>query len=256
MKIVTISDIHIHGADDPLYRALLTMMQTDLHSGDQFVLAGDIFDFLVGDQSTLNRRYSEFFELVRELGRRGVHTTYIEGNHDFHLRGIFRDVPNVRVVPAEIEIKTRDHRVYIAHGDLVDRGDRGYLALRALFRSPITKFAAFALPARTVEWIGNQFSASSRQRNPRLPEERGGDRLTELRKIYRGFARDKFEAGYRAIILGHCHDLDGAEFRAEFRAEVRIGQYLNVGFPRKHHQYVVFTDESGLTRKFLPGFQS
>ncbi len=252
MKIVTISDIHIQGSDDPLYQALLSLMRTELISGDRFVLAGDIFDFLVGDQSTLNRRYTEFFNLIRELGRRGVHSTYIEGNHDFHLRGIFRDFSNVNVVPAEIEIKTRDHRIYIAHGDLVDRADRGYLALRALFRSPITKFAAFALPARAVEWIGNTFSASSRERNPRLPEDRGEQRLAELRKVYRGFARDKFEEGYRAIILGHCHDLDGAEFTAEGRT----GQYLNVGFPRKHHQYVEFTDESGLTRKFLPGFQA
>jgi UDP-2,3-diacylglucosamine pyrophosphatase LpxH len=158
----------------------------------------------------------------------------------------------VRVVPEEVELKTRDHRVYIAHGDLVDREDHGYLALRTLFRSPITRFAAFALPARAVEWIGNTFSASSRQKNPRLPEERGGDRLAELRKIYRGFAREKFEAGYRAVILGHCHDLDGAEFKADGR----VGQYLNVGFPRKHHQYVVFTDEAGLTRKLLPGFEA
>lgn len=252
MKLVVISDIHIFGADDPLYGSLLALMRDALLPGDRFVLAGDIFDFLVGDQPSLNRRYSAFFESLSEMGRRGVETTYIEGNHDFHLRGVFAGLSNVRVVSAETEIAVEGKRVYVAHGDLVDREDRGYLALRVFFRSPFIRFIAFALPERAVEWIGKRSAESSRARNPRLPESRGTDRLSRLRATFRGFAEGKFREGFDAVVLGHCHDLDGKDFSAGGRT----GSYLNVGFPRVHGTYVEFTREGGLVRKPLRRLES
>ena len=127
---------------------------------------------------------------------------------------------------------------------------RGYLALRAFFRSPFIRFTAFALPERAVEWIGNRSADSSRKRNPRLPESRGGDHLANLRKTFRTFAERKFREGFDAIVLGHCHDLDGEEFIADRRK----GRYLNVGFPRAHHSYVEFTEAGGLVRKPLKRF--
>jgi UDP-2,3-diacylglucosamine hydrolase len=250
MKVVVISDIHIFGADDPLYASLLALMAEELEPGDHLVLAGDIFDFLVGNQPGLNRRYSAFFAALRKLGENGVHTTYIEGNHDFHLRENFAEVPALHVAAAETEIALSGKRVYVAHGDLVDRDDRGYLALRAFFRSPFIRFAAFALPEAAVEWIGKRSAVSSRKRTPRLPETRGGDHLARLRRTYREFAKRKFREGFDAIVLGHCHDLDGEEFSEAGRS----GRYLNVGFPRVHRSYVVFTAENGLARKSLRRF--
>ena len=250
MKAVVISDIHIFGADDPLYASLLALMREELSVGDHLVLAGDIFDFLVGNQPALNRRYADFIAALGELGARGVRTTYIEGNHDFHLSGILAEIPNLQLVPAEVEIAFPASKIYVAHGDLVDRNDRGYLALRAFFRSPFIRFTAFALPERAVEWIGNRSADSSRKWNPRLPESRGGDHLANLRKTFRTFAERKFREGFDAIVLGHCHDLDGEEFIADRRK----GRYLNVGFPRAHHSYVEFTEAGGLVRKPLKRF--
>jgi UDP-2,3-diacylglucosamine hydrolase len=250
MKAIVISDIHIFGADDPLYESLLALMREELRSGDRLVLAGDIFDFLVGDQPSSSRRYEAFFAAVRELGRRDVRVVYIEGNHDFHLAKVFAAFPNVELVPAETAIAFGEKRLYVAHGDLVDRDDRGYLALRAFFRSPFIRFAAIALPEAAVEWIGRRSSDSSRKRNPRLPESRGEAYLARLRSKYRAFAEGKFAEGYDGIVLGHCHDLDGADFERDGRR----GRYLNIGFPRVHHAYVEFTEENGLVRKPLKRF--
>jgi UDP-2,3-diacylglucosamine hydrolase len=250
MKVVIISDIHIFSPDDPLYSSLLALMREELLPEDHFVLAGDIFDFLVGNQPTLNRRYAEFFAALLDLAKRGVHTTYIEGNHDFHLKALLSGIPGLQVLPAEVEIELDQKRLYVAHGDLVDLEDRGYLALRAFFRSPLIQFVAYALPANLVEWIGARSAESSRKMNPRLPEARGEAHLEALRKKFRGFAQAKFRAGFDAVVLGHCHDLDGTEFLEGGRR----GGYLNVGFPRVHHSYVVFSEESDLIRKPLRRF--
>lgn len=250
MKVVVISDIHIFGADDPLYASLLSLMREELAPGDHFVLAGDIFDFLVGNQPGLNARYAEFFAELRRLGNAGVRTTYIEGNHDFHLAKAFGGIPNLRVVEEETEISLPTKRLYVAHGDLVDREDRGYLALRAFFRSPLIRFTAFALPEVAVEWIGKRSSDASRKRAPRLPETRGADHLARLRGKFRDFAEAKFRAGYDAVVLGHCHDLDGKDFSEGGRA----GRYLNVGFPRTHQSYVLLDETGGLVRRPLRRF--
>lgn len=250
MKVVLLSDIHIFGEDDPLYESLLALMRETLLPGDHLVLAGDIFDFLVGDQSRWRLRYAEFFSILEDYARRDIVVTYIEGNHDFHVRGLFSKIPSVRVLPSETEIQVGTKLLYVAHGDLVDRADHGYLALRLFFRSPLIHFASHALPESAVEWIGTKSSDSSRKRNPRLPEGKGEAHLERLRKTFRGFAEKKFREGFDAIVLGHCHDLDGADFTHG----ARMGRYQNVGFPRVHHTYLEFSEEGGLVRKPLRRF--
>lgn len=242
MKVVVISDIHIFGPEDPFYGALLALMRDGLEPGDHFVLAGDIFDFLVGNQPGLVRGYAAFFESLRDIGLRGVRTTYIEGNHDFHLHPAFRGIANLTIVPEEVEIATPNRRIYVAHGDLVDVEDRGYRALRFFFRSPFIRGAARMLPEAVVRWIARRSADSFH--GPVLRESETEGESRPLRKTFRDFARRKFLAGFDAVVLGHCHDLDGADFSSG----ERVGRYLNVGYPRIHRQYVVFTDENGLNR--------
>lgn len=239
-QVMIISDIHIYGPLDPLYRSLLVTIDKEIKKGDHLVLAGDIFDFLVGKQAGLIAQYADFFSILRKKGEAGSTISYIEGNHDFHLTTTFAGMPQLTVYPEELEIRTPAKKLYIAHGDLVDRSDWGYRFLRLFFRSAFIRFIAFSFPESWVQWIGGRSSAASREINPRLPEDYGIEKLTRLRAIYRSFAEKKLRAGYDAVVLGHCHDLDG------------IAGYLNVGFPRTHGSYVVFTDERGLERRDLP----
>jgi UDP-2,3-diacylglucosamine hydrolase len=253
MKVVVISDIHIRGSEDPLYASLLAMIERKIGAGDTLVLGGDIFDFFVGRQPSLIRRYERFFELLRAKARLGARIDYIEGNHDFHLRStfasIFPDEKSIRVHPAEVILPLPSGRkLYVAHGDLVDREDRGYLALRFFFRSPFIRLVAAALPDTVAQRIGEGSSDASRRKNPRRPEEKGPRGLEELRKKYRGFSEAKIREGYAAVVLGHCHDLDGCEFTHDGRT----GQYMNVGYPPAHRSYVVCDAEGRLRREALP----
>lgn len=236
-----ISDIHITGSTDPFYRSLLSLIETEIGKGDWLVLAGDIFDFFVGKQPRLHAQYEEFFELLRKKGSGEATIHYIEGNHDFHLDSTFRDLPGFHLVKSEIEIQTPKNRIYIAHGDLVDREDHGYRALRVFFRSPFIRLTAFTLPEAAVEWIGTRSSRVSQA-------IKGDARIDRIRSVFRAFAEAKFKEGFSAIVLGHCHDDHGFDFVDGNRR----GSYLNVGFPKAHRSYVVFTDEAGLVRKPLP----
>ncbi len=232
MKIVIISDIHITGSSDPFYKKLLTLIEREIKGGDTLVLAGDIFDFLVGEQPKMNQQYSEFFDLLRKKGSEGAKIEFIEGNHDFHLESTLTKIQNCRLSPSEVIVETGKNRVYIAHGDLVDKADYGYRLLRSVFRSPFIRFAAYALPEAVVSWIGEASSKTSRAL-------RGKERIEYIRKIFKAFSERKLQEGFNAVVLGHCHDLH------------EFGNYMNVGHPKTHGTFVVYTDEAGLQRKPL-----
>lgn len=214
------------------------MIEKEIEKGDHLVLAGDIFDFFVGLQPKEHSQYRDFFELLKKKGSAGAKICYIEGNHDFHLDSTVQDLPGFHLAKAEVEIQTPKSRLYIAHGDLVDRGDYGYQALRIFFRSPLIRFTAFLLPEKAVEWIGRHSRRASQ-----VPT--GESRLDRIRRVFNNFARQKFNAGFDAIVLGHCHD----DHSYDFHDGERHGRYMNVGYPKVHLKYLVFTDMGGLVSK-------
>jgi len=230
MSVFILSDLHIRDAEDPVYRSLLCLMRSRTQSGDQLVLAGDIFDLFVGNKAVFRNRYSEFFECLAEMGRRGVLVYYVEGNHDFLLQKVMRGIPGLTVHPSEVSLEAEGRHFLVAHGDLADSSDLGYRVLRCFFRSPMMKFLVRVLPGKWLEWIGSQSSGYSRGKNPVLFSELPLERQDALRKIYRNFAAERLAQGYDFVVLGHCHDLD----EMMFQIGGRPGQYMNVGFPRVH----------------------
>lgn len=237
-RFIGISDIHITHAKDPAYRKLLNLMES-ARAGDLFYLGGDIFDFIVGEQPGQMREYSEFLTVLEKKSGEGVHFLYVEGNHDFHLSHL-QKMKNVRVDPESFNVPFEGKRFYLAHGDLVDRDDHGYLFLRSIFRSPFIRAAARVLPEKIVSMIGDKSNQASQSKNPRLPEDRGESHLALIRKKFRTFAASKVGEGADFVVMGHCHDLD----QSEVDGNGRTGFYMNVGYPKKHGKYVYW--EPGL----------
>lgn len=234
MKLISISDIHISNAKDPIYSDVLTILDREVEADTRLVLAGDIFDFLVGNNRKLNEEYRDFFRLLAKKGQIGAKIDYIEGNHDFHLKRALEGIPNLSLHAKDVSIDLGEKRLYVAHGDLVDREDYGYLALRAFFRSPLIWVAAHALPDRVTNRIGTTSSDLSRKQNPRTFTEQNPEKLERTRKLFRNFAVDRLREGYDFVILGHCHDADEMTFQIGSRS----GQYMNVGYPKAHRTFI------------------
>jgi UDP-2,3-diacylglucosamine hydrolase len=250
MALYAVSDLHILGAEDPLYRSLLALLRDRAREGDTVVLAGDVFDLFVGNKRVFAERYREFFAALRETGARGVRIHYIEGNHDFHLRRAFDGIPGLELHAREFGLETGGRRFFFAHGDLVDRKDYGYRALRLFFRSPLMKAALAVMPCSMVEWVGARAAAASKGRAHRLPTQLSAGRLESLRNAYRSFAAERLARGYDFVVMGHCHDLDEKSFVIGSRS----GQYINVGYPRAHGSFLSWAPgDERIQRERLPG---
>lgn len=222
-----LSDLHIESESDPLYTDLIRFV-CGLDREDVVVFAGDVFDVFLGNKRLFKDRYQTFIAELRSQASLGIQFHYIEGNHDFYLYDTFPSVPGIKIHVREAVIEIAGKRILIAHGDLVDRTDVSYLALRAAFRSPIIKRLFWVLPDTWVDAFGKRSSRMSRTIKDKSDGFCYG--LDGLRKKYRNYAIDQMKQGYDFVVLGHCHDLD--------EISVKIGdrqcQYINVGYPRIH----------------------
>jgi len=225
-RIWVFSDLHLSDPQSPLYRSFLTVLNEPETALDVVVFAGDIFELLVGSSLYFKQKYESFFKTVEMLYQKNVQLFYIQGNHDFHLASIFPK-GSVKIVDSELVLG----KIYIAHGDLVDQTDRGYLLLRKIFRSWGIQKLVELISGRTVEYIGESIARTHEQKEKDLSNDLVG--VSRVRPIYRAFAEAKKSQGFDFIILGHCHDLDDLQ-----------PFYFNMGYPPVHRQFLFYSIES------------
>lgn len=236
MKAWIFSDLHLTSSADPLYRSFLKVLDEPCAKGDQVILAGDIFDLMVGESRYFKHKFSEFFQSIERLVSRGIGVTYLEGNHDFSIRALFPKSVHFY----DHEVRFVDAKLFVAHGDCVDEEDYGYLRLRSLFRSSLFQGMVNFVPGTFVEWVGKQFSRPLEKKVQDLPEQWSDEARSTLRTQFRSYAERIHRQGFDAVVLGHCHDLD----------EVKP-YYFNMGYPPVHRQFLIFDSSASLEKELL-----
>lgn len=225
-KLVVLSDLHIWGPEDPLYRALLQFIDTKLEQNDRFFIVGDLFDLFVGNKKVFTERYEELITKLRKLGEKGVEVFYIEGNHDFHLENIFEDAPHVKLYSDSIHYEWNGRKILFCHGDRINWRDIGYFAFRFLTRNIVSQCLIETLPGALIDRVGRFLSKTSRDYNPEPSQD--------VIHMFRNYACEQISHGYDFVIMGHSHHMDDMRFRVDNHE----GQYANVGFPRIHRKFL------------------
>lgn len=218
MRVFFLSDLHLSDGKSPSTRRFEKFLRTELAGGDLLILGGDIFDLFVGNKEVFRRRFEGVLAAIGGLRDRGISIYYLEGNHDFHLAGVFSPEVNLAADAFSVNVNNRD--IWVAHGDLIDPDDRGYRFLRWFTRLAPLRWLVRALPGAWIDGIGRRSSHESRKYNN---IERGGSANHErLRRLYLEYAEEKARNGYRHILLGHSH----------LRDQVSLpdgAEYLNLG---------------------------
>ena len=248
-KVFIFSDLHLTRLDSPLGEAFLRALDGLAGPGDATVLAGDVFEVLVGGSPYFLRMHTAFFEKIRELVERGVRVDYIEGNHDFHLRELLPAAVRIHDARVDLEVAGADGKtlkIRVEHGDLVDPDDTAYLRMRSLFRSGWVRSLVRILPGAAIERLAEWIARPPEQKEADLPGKGGGPVSDSLRRKFRGHAEAVRRQGIDFVVMGHCHDLD------EWG-----GFYWNMGYPPVHRQFLVYempepgTKETLKRRNFL-----
>lgn len=199
MKLIFIADAHLRDPADLNYRTMLRFLREIPASVDTLVIVGDFFEFWLGDSPEAFPHYQPVLDALKTVTRNGIKLLFFEGNHDFHLGRYFRAAFNADVFPDTAELTIDGKRLYICHGDLINRGDHGALALRALFRNPLTRLIAKLLPASVPAFIAKKLGSHSKEKH------KTSETRWDYMQLVREFAAARFAEGFDTVVTGHYH---------------------------------------------------
>jgi UDP-2,3-diacylglucosamine hydrolase len=211
MRTIFIADAHLESPGDTNYRALLLFLREQEGKLDSLFIMGDLFDFWLGFPSHPFRQYDAILEALERLVQGGCKLVYFEGNHDFHMGSIFSERLRAEIHTGPAIESVQGKRLYLCHGDQINREDRRYRLLRFLLRTSIVAVGVRHFPPSWAEKIRKRLQKKSRA------EYAEKTARWDYRNIIRDFARTLQKQGCDGLVTGHfhvalCEDVPGTQF--------------------------------------------
>lgn len=211
MRTIFLADAHLVSPDEQNYRLLLRFLRDLEGNTETLFIMGDLFDFWLGFPSNPLRQFDEVLVALQSLVQSGCRLVYFEGNHDFHLGHIFRQRLGAEIHPGPAVITVQGRRLFLCHGDQINRRDRGYRLLRLLLHN--------RLAAALVNHVPPLFALRVRARLQNVSRAAYQAKLQRwnYREIIRTFARSVRKQGCDGLVTGHfhlafCEELEGSPF--------------------------------------------
>jgi len=230
MNAVFLSDAHLKNRSDPGYRALLRFFDSIQGEIEHLYIAGDFFDFWFCGNGLI---YPEFFDIInrlRELQAGGTGIHFCEGNHDFDMAPYFSAQLGMEVFTDSADLILDGKRIFLSHGDTVDRSNHKYLFLRWILRTRGFDIFQSLIPPE-VRWKLAMISSET----SKGMSEQSRDELAEKMSA---FSLGKFREGFDAVILGHCHKplLRRHGSGADEKIFAALGDWV------EYRSYILFSD--------------
>jgi len=225
-SVALLGDAHLR-EDDPEVENFVRFLDDLPTDVAMLAILGDLFAAWIGRRDLLKPHHRRVLEALRRLRGRGCRLLYVEGNHDFYLAPLYSGDPFDAVAAASLDLRLAGRPVHLAHGDLVNRLDRQYLAWRALSKNRLF-FTAFNLLPRAVRQ--RMVSGLERSMAGTNLAFRLGFPLAEC-EIY---ARDRIRGGAAILVFGHFHE----ERRIDYVEGARRGSVFVLPAWRDGHRYL------------------
>lgn len=201
--IYCIADAHLGANEEEKEhekeRRLISFLDKVLKEGADLIIAGDLFDFYFEYTSVIPRRYFEVLAKLRELIKSGITIWFVAGNHDYWVGPFFNRDIGVKVFKKSMKMKFGRKRIFIAHGDGLGRFDLGHFLLQHLLRQPLNISLFSMLHPNFAYALARWVSKMSRQKSSNKKFK-----LNSAHPLKR-FARNMWDVGYNAVIIGHIH---------------------------------------------------
>ena len=199
MRAIFLADAHLVSPTDNNYRHLLNFLRTLEGNTDALYIMGDLFDFWLGFPSHPFRQFDPVLDALERLVAKGCRLVYFEGNHDFHLGPLFSEQLRAEIHSAPAIVNIQGKRLFLCHGDQINRHDRAYRLLRFTLRTGLVAAAVRHLPALWALTIKTRLQRHS-QASYQVKTARW-----DYRQIILGFAGSRHCLGCDGLVTGHFH---------------------------------------------------
>jgi UDP-2,3-diacylglucosamine hydrolase len=223
-KIYFLSDFHLGAPNyaDSLIREkkIVAFLESIKNDASEIFILGDMFDFWYEYKTTVPKGYTRIFGKLAEITDAGTPIHFFVGNHDMWMNGYFEKELGIKVYFEPIIIERFGKKLFIAHGDGLGPGDKGYKFLKKIFRNPICNWLfGFAHPTVGMG-VANYFSQSSRKKTGFADEKFLGEDNEWLIL----FSKKKIEnENLDYLIFGHRH------YPLKLQLNHKNAYYINTG---------------------------
>ncbi len=194
---IFLADAHLN-QDDIHSRNFLALAERAAEDGIPLFLLGDIFDLWFGTPGLTFAFQKPVIYRLRELRREGLRMYYVEGNRDFYLKEDHEGTTFDVVSEGDMQAAVGEKRLYLSHGDAVNRADFSYRFFKGISKSRLANQGVAHLPPSLFLPLADRLERKLRRSNRR-------HKGTFPEKDSREFAMRMFRNGVNFVILGHFH---------------------------------------------------
>ncbi|MBD64114.1 MAG: hypothetical protein CME62_02830 [Halobacteriovoraceae bacterium] len=242
MQVSFFSDLHIKFPGDEASNLVENLFNNPYFlKSSHVIFLGDIFDILIGEHDQYFDRYDVFFKGILNLLERGIKVTYLEGNHDFHVKNsmesFFRKNSHhshlfeYKKEGFYLEISGKNY--YVCHGDEVDYTNEAFKRWKNIYTSrPFQILVNNIVPYKMIKLIGDRASQNSKSRGSKTFD------YSHAKQKYREGAKQLIqEKNVQGVICGHTHIQENHVYSDG-------AVYLNSGFPLKDKNFLIVAETS------------
>lgn len=198
-------------------------------------LLGDLFDFWHEYKTVVPKGFIRVLGKLAELSDRGIVLYFFTGNHDLWMRDYLQKELNIILFTSPQEFTINNKNFFIAHGDGLGPGDKGYKRMKKLFTNPVARWFFRWLHPDIGVALGNYLS----RKNKLISGDEDIKFLGEDKEWLIVFSKEKLkEKKFDYFVYGHRHlpmDLP--------IGDQKESHYVNLGDWIFYFTYAVFDGE-------------
>ncbi|MCL2102539.1 MAG: UDP-2,3-diacylglucosamine diphosphatase [Syntrophorhabdaceae bacterium] len=196
-RAIFIADAHLNQDDVHSLTFLKMAKKAALEDVPMFLL-GDIFDLWFGAAGLTFRFQKPIIARLRELRSQGLRIAYVEGNRDFYLGREHAGTTLDLVCGDNLRFTVGGLRVYLSHGDTVNKADLWYRFWKAISKNRFANNLVSSLPGwfflPIAARVERKLKRYNRRHKESFPEE-----------DCKRYATERFAEGSDIVVLGHFH---------------------------------------------------
>lgn len=206
-------------------------------------LVGDVFDYWFEYNSVVPKGYTRLLGKLAEFCDLGIEVHLFTGNHDMWMFEYFQKEIGVVLHRQGVHRTFFGQKYFIAHGDGLGPGDRGYKVIKKIFSNSFAQFLFHRLHPNFGLWLMKTIS-----RRGRLGEE-VVEKIEDKEKEWLVcFARDFLQQGNKVdhFIFGHRHFAMSYQLQPHHAILHYLGDWLHF------NTYIKIDDNGPQLLRYLP----
>lgn len=246
-KIYFLSDAHLGFPDykESLVREriLVECLQKMAIDAKEIILLGDIFDFWFEYKKVVPRGFTRILGELGQITDMGITVRFFKGNHDMWTFGYLEKECGVLVHKGKYKAEYNGKKFFIAHGDGLGPGDKGYKRLKRVFDSKLMQWVFARFHPNFSFMIAQKWSFKSRMSDTEEDYTFQGE---EKERLLQYAKRKLSKTHYDYFVFGHRH--------VPLMVDMEQGaKYISLGDWLHHFTYAEFDGENISLKHYVHG---